>query len=89
MFFPEEDALIEPDDIGSSPRIKDNLQIHTIKLFSKMATDKNPFFKRFFGERSYGQQKIATDDKHCGSCPGDYEPTGEWLRYPRCLGLVS
>ena len=54
-----------------------------------MATDKNPFFKRFFGERSYGQQKIATDDKHCGSCLGDYEPTGEWLRYPRCLGLVS
>ena len=69
LYLPEEDVLIEPDDIKASPRIKDTLQIQMIKRFfdeqnvpylpfSKMATDEKPFFTQFHGEGPCGLQKL-------------------------------
>ena len=63
LYFPAEDVLIELDNIKTSPRIKDTLQIHMIKRFFdkqnvpylqffKMTTDEKPFFTQFYGEGS-------------------------------------
>ena len=95
LYLPAEGVLIEPYDIEAPPRIKDTLQIRMIKRFFdqqnvpylqflKMATDRKPFFTQFFGEGACGNKKIAVDDNLCGSCLGDYEPTEEWLQYPKC-----
>ena len=90
LYIPSEDVLMESDDIETSLRIKDTLQIHMIKWFFdeqnvpylqffKTATDGKPFFTKFYGKGAWGYQKIAVGDNHCGSCLGDYERTKEWL----------
>ena len=33
LHLPAEDGLIEPDDIEASPTVKNDLEIHIIKLF--------------------------------------------------------
>ena len=88
LHLPTENDLIEPDDIEASPRIKCTLLIHMNKRFLigrsvsyfqyfKMATIEKPFFKQFYGEETCSHQKIAADDKQCGSCLEDHLPTTE------------
>ena len=48
-----------------------------------MATDENPFLRKFEREGSRSDQKIAADDNHCGSWLEEYEPTKEWIRCPK------
>ena len=61
LHLPAEDGLIEPDDIEASPKVKNDLEIHIIKLFFneqnvlylqffKIATEKKPFFTQFYGK---------------------------------------
>ena len=93
LHLPAEDGLIEPDDIEASPTVKNDLEIHIIKLFFneqnvlylqffKIATEKKPFFTQFYGKGAWGHQKIAAADNYCGSCLGNYEPNEEWLQRP-------
>ena len=67
LYFPAEDVLVEPDNIGASSRIKDTF--HMIKQFCneqnapylqlfKMAPDEKTFFTQFYGEGACGHQKF-------------------------------
>ena len=54
LYLPEEEVLVEPEDLEKTPRIKDTLQVHMVRRFLdiqktpyleffNLATDKKPF----------------------------------------------
>ena len=89
LYIPAKGLLIEPDNIEAPrelkilfkfPWLNGFLMSTTFLTYGSLLT----FFHKILCEGACGHQEIAADCNHCGSCLGDYEPTEEWLQYPRC-----
>ena len=87
--------LKEPEDIESSPRITDTLQIHMVKIFFDkrkvcflefyhLATYNEPFFTQFYGQGGCGYQNNVHGENPCGLCVKDYLPNEELLQFSIC-----